>query len=957
MVNIPTGTVTFLFTDIEGSTQLWERRSAAMQVALTRHDAILRQTIEMNNGCVFKTVGDAFYAVFPTAPDAVTAALAAQRALCAEAWGDAPIKVRMALHTGAADERDGDYFGPPLNRVARLLSAGHGGQTLLSTITEELARDHLPQGASLRDMGERGLKDLVRPEHIYQLLAPGLPAEFPPLKTLDAFHTNLPAQLTSFIGREKEIVTVKKLIATNRLTTLIGPGGAGKTRLSLQVAADLLDSFPDGVWFVEFAPLTDPALVPQTTASALGLREETGRPLLDMLSNYLRAKTVLLILDNCEHLVEVAAQFAEALLQACPSLRLLVSSREALGIPGETPYRVPSLSIPDTHLTQSVETVTQSEAARLFIERAQTALPTFTITKENASAVAQVCSRLDGIPLAIELAAARVKVLKVEQIAQRLDDRFRLLTGGSRTALPRQQTLRALIDWSYDLLPESERALLRRLSVFVGGWTLEAAETVCQGKGVADYDVLDPLTQLVNKSLVVVDVDEGAEMRYRLLETVRQYAREKLSDAGEGMDVRDRHLEYFLGLAERAEPELTGPRVVEWLKRLEEELDNIRVALEWSLNRDALVGLRLASALLGFWSESGYHRDGYNWLVQLLKQPKAQLRTLVRARALGILGFYLAFGDFNQDIHPILEESLTLCRELGDRHGTSFSLLQLGIFTFREENVERGRQLVTESLALYRELGDKLGMALALAYLGGTVDANDPRRTRAYLEEALAICREIGHLIGIAERLSDLGDQAVKNGDYPAARRWLEESLEIQRRLGKGGSIIYTLTHLGELAARAGDDAQARAYYEEALARINQTGGNLTDSRWVCVKLGYAAIWQGDSGRARSLFEQSLQGFREIRERIGVAYTLEGWASLAVLQKQPERAARLLGWVDAMREAIDNPRPPVEQADVDRDLAAIHAQLGEATFAAAQAAGRAMSTDQAIAYALEAGSD
>jgi predicted ATPase/class 3 adenylate cyclase len=954
---LPTGTVTFLFTDIEGSTQLWEQHAEAMKVALARHDSILREAIETHHGIAFKTVGDAFCAAFTTAPDALAAALIAQQVFHAEAWGDASIKVRMAIHTGAAEARDGDYFGPPLNRVARLLSAGHGGQTLLSSATDELVRDHLPSGASLRDMGERGLKDLVRPEHIYQLLAPGLPAEFPPLKTLDAFRTNLPAQLTSFVGREKEIAAVKKMIASNRLTTLTGPGGAGKTRLSLQVAADLLESFPAGVWFVEFAPLADPALVPQTTATALGLREETSRPLLETLSNYLRVKNVLLILDNCEHLVEAAAQFAEALLQACPNLRLLVSSREALGIPGETPYRVPSLSIPDVHLAQSVETVMQSEAARLFIERALTALPSFSVTKENAPVVAQVCSRLDGIPLAIELAAARVKILKVEQIAQRLDDRFRLLTSGSRTALPRQQTLRALIDWSYDLLSEPERALLRRLSVFAGGWTLEAAETVCQGPSIDDYNVLDPLAQLVNKSLVVVDADDNAETRYRLLETVRQYAREKLSETGEGMSVRDAHLQYFLGLAERAEPELVGPRVVDWIKRLQTELDNIYRALEWSLKRSAQMGLRLTCALFGLWDESGYSHTGYKWLKLLLAQPDAQLPTIIRARALSIQGFFLTFGEFEQNARPILEESLALYRSLENKPGIAFTLLHLGICVFLGDDVMLGRQLVNESLAIYREIGDKVGMASTLKYLGSTIDANDYQKTRAYLNEGLAICREIGNLAGMSRILSDLGDYALKDGDYAIARSWLEESLSIQRQLGMNGWMVYTLIHLGELTARLGDGIHARQYYEESLSVINQAGGNLTDTRWVLVKLGYAAMWQGDITQARNLFEQSLQHFREARETVGIVYTMEGLANLSLLQGKFRCGAQIFGWTDLTRENIDSPRYSVEQADVDRTFATIHTQLDEATFAAAQATGRAMSMDEAITYALESTHD
>jgi predicted ATPase/class 3 adenylate cyclase len=974
VIDIPTDSVTFLFTDIEGSTQLWEQHPEAMKAALARHDAILRAAIENHHGRVFKTVGDAFYAAFSKAPEALAAALAAQRALHAEvgqAVEDGPIiRVRMALHTGAADERDGDYFGPSLNRVARLLAIGYGGQTLLSAVTDELVRAHLPSDVTLRDMGEWRLKDLTRLEHIYQLIVPDLPADFPPLKALETLRTNLPAQLTSFVGREKEIAAVKQLIATSRLTTLTGPGGTGKTRLSLRVASDLLDSFTNGVWFVELAPLADPALIPQTVATALGLREETGRPLLDTLTDFLRAKTALLILDNCEHLVEASAQLAEALLQACPNLRMLVSSREALGIPGETPYRVPSLSIPDAHHAQSVETVMQYEAARLFMDRAKTALPSFEITNENAPAVAQVCSRLDGIPLAIELAAARVKMLKVEQIAERLDDRFRLLTGGSRTALPRQQTLRALIDWSYDLLPEPERVLLRRLSVFAGGWTLEAAEQVCKdevrsqkdeggSKGgvlhpssfiIHPFDVLDLLTQLVNKSLVVVDVEGGTETRYRLLETVRQYAREKLAESGEGMVIRDHHLEYFLDLAERAEPQLIGPHESEWLKRLDNELDNLRVALEWSLKQDVQVGLRLASALWLYWN-GGLNIEGSDWLSQLLQQPTASVRNAMRARALTILG-NLSMTQFDDArLEPLIREGLEIYRALGDQRGIAFALLIVGQRLCLQDDYNAGRPLVFESLALYRTLGDIPGIALVLGMLGLVVDNKDYARARAYLEESLGLYRALGSSIGIARILSLLSRLAYRSGDFAIARTWLTEAIDIYHSLGRA-DVHFIVESLGELAWREGDYESARTYLEEDVSLANKSG-QILDSYFSLAHLGYIALRQGDLARAHSLLIETLQGFKEAGRKIGVVYTLEGLASLGVAQSQPQRAACIFAWADATRETIGDPRPPVEQADVDQDLAKIHTQLDEAAFAAAQSAGRAMNMDQAIALALE----
>lgn len=473
-----TGTWTFLFTDIEGSSKLWDEKPEAMRKALARHDELLRKAF--SGGHVFKTVGDAFYAAFTSPSEAIQAAISAQKDLLGESWGEiGSMPVRIGLHTGEAEFRDNDYFGPSLNRVARLLSTGHGGQILISQATYELVRDGLPKGTETRFLGEHRLRDLERPESIYQLLVEGLPTEFPALRSLSELPNNLPLQVNTFIGREKELSDVDSLISKHRLVTFTGSGGTGKTRLSLQAGADLLPEFEDGVWLVELAPLTEAELVPQTVAAALRVREEPGRSLQETLLAFLRDKHLLLILDNCEHLLDATARLADAIGRQCPRVHVVATSREPLAIQGEQVYRVPSLSTPDPKRKESLHALGQYEAVRLFIDRALLAQPSFQVTNENAPAVAQICHRLDGIPLALELAAARVRAMPVETIAARLDDRFRLLTGGSRTALPRQQTLRATIDWSYGLLDEKEKTLLRRLSVFAGGWTLEAAERVC----------------------------------------------------------------------------------------------------------------------------------------------------------------------------------------------------------------------------------------------------------------------------------------------------------------------------------------------------------------------------------------------------------------------------------------------------------------------------------------------
>ncbi len=482
MAQLPTGTVTFLMTDVEGSTALWERSPEQMRSALARHDTLAQEIIARHAGHLVKSrgEGDSLFAVFSGAADGIAAAAELQRTITREPWpAETPIRIRIGVNTGEADLRDDDYYGRTVNRTARLRSVAHGGQVLVSQSTAQIVQDTLPPEISLRVLGQHQLRDLERPEQVFQLLHPDLPADFPPLRSQEVFRSNLPQQITSFIGREKEMKEVKRLLKTTRLLTLTGAGGAGKTRLTLQAGADLLDGFADGVWLVELAPLADPALVPQAVASALGVREEPGRTLVQTLTDYLQPKELLLLLDNCEHLLDACAHLIQSLLRHCARLKVVATSREGLNIDGETTYRIPSMSMPDPKEKATPESLSGYESVRLFEERAKAALPSFQITDQNASPVAQLCIRLDGIPLAIELAAARVKAMSVDQIAARLDDRFRLLTGGSRTALPRQQTLRAMIDWSYDLLSEKEQILLNRLSVFAGGWTLEAAEKVC----------------------------------------------------------------------------------------------------------------------------------------------------------------------------------------------------------------------------------------------------------------------------------------------------------------------------------------------------------------------------------------------------------------------------------------------------------------------------------------------
>jgi predicted ATPase/class 3 adenylate cyclase/tetratricopeptide (TPR) repeat protein len=1051
MPDLPTGTVTFLLTDIEGSTRLWEREPDAMSVAVARHDGLLTIAIAEGRGVVIRSrgEGDSFFAVFDRATDAVTAALAMQRALIAAVWPtSSPIRIRVGINTGEAELRDGDYYGTAINRCARLRAIGSGGQTLLSQATCELVSAQLPPGAGLRDLGRHRLKDLQRPEQVFELVHPDLPADFPPLKSLESLPNNLPLQTTRFIGREEALARLGALLGGSstdagagseaRLVTLTGMGGCGKTRLALQVAADLLEEYPDGVWFVDLAALADPALVPDSVAAVVGVREEPGRPLMETLAESLRDRTVLLILDNCEHLVGACATLAEALLRHGTRLRILATSREVLGVVGEVVWPVPPLVLPVAlraaqgsglraqgsepgALSPEPEQLLAYESVDLFVDRAQLAQPRFALTEGNAGAVAQICRRLDGIPLALELAAARVRLLTVEQIAGRLDDRFRLLTGGSRTALPRQQTLRALIDWSYDLLSAPERVLLRRLTVFAGGWTLEAAEGICRdeddrrqmsdvsGKGdpslltsdichLSSVDVLDLLSQLVDKSLVLVD-EVGGETRYRLLETIRQYGAEKLhAEKAEAEALATRHRDWFRTFAEEADRGLQGPEQAEWLDRMEVEHDNVRAALRWSIEqRDFVPGLCLGASLWRFWSVRGHLTEGRERLAELLAleqadggEPVTAERRAARASALngaGALAWHqgdyagagalyeeslairrelgdtpgvaaslsnLGLMEYEQGDYAsgaaLLEESLSLRRELGDRNGIAASLSNLGMIAYAQRDYPRARMLHEESLAIRRALGDQRAAALSLSNLGWVAQAlGETAVDRALLEESLAIRRELGDRQGIAASVNDLGNLALEEERYDTARALYEECLSLERDLGNQQGIATALGNLGRLAHREGDLGRARALFEESLAICRRLGQLLNTANWLA-NLARLARSEGDHEGARSHCQEALRASWELGDRLTVAEHLE-FLVLLREEMEPRQAVRLLGAAAAARQAADVGMPALEREALDRRVAELRSTLGEVEFRSVWAEGEALPLEEVIAQA------
>ncbi len=805
---LPTGTVTFLFTDIEGSTRLWEKQHAAMQLALAQHDAILRNAIEANNGWLFKTTGDGAHAAFALAADALTAGLAAQRALTVHAWGELRIKARMALHSGAAELRDGDYFGPVLNRTARLMAAGHGGQILLSLATEELVRDHLPANTALRDMGERRLKDLVRPERVYQVITPELPADFPPLQTLDARPNNLPAQATPFIGRDSEIRAVKEQLASAnvRLLTLSGVGGTGKTRLALQVAADMVDDFEQGVFFVPLAPLSDPGLVLQAIAQAFGVRETAGQALKDQLQNHLHDKQILLVLDNFEQVID-AASLVSDLLTAAPRLKVLITSREVLRLYGESNYPVPPLSVPDPQRLPPLERMTQYEAVALFIDRALAVAPAFTVTNENAPAVAEICHRLEGLPLAIELAAARVRVLPPQRMLVELSHRLTFVTGRARDLPTRQRTLRGAIDWSHDLLTGDEQKLFRRLGIFVGGCALEAIESICNLEN--DLRVLETMDSLVGKSLLK-QAETGGHPRFTMLETIREYAREKLLTDGAAEGLSKRHRDYFLALAAKAAPKLLGTEQAEWFARLDVEHDNLRSALESSVSEaDPGDSLRLCSTLQRFWWTRGHLSEGRGWCARALGSPQAGEPTPERAKALsgsGLLAFWQ--GDYPA-ARAQHEECLAIWRQRGDQRGIGISLNNLGMVARSQGDYAAARTMYEESLAL-RDPGDRWGKGASLMNLGNlAAEQGDYGGARARLEESLAIFREIGDGVAYATALENLGNVAQETGELASARALHNESLTMRRQLGDKLGIVISLERLAAVVASLGSPVRA----------------------------------------------------------------------------------------------------------------------------------------------------
>jgi predicted ATPase/class 3 adenylate cyclase/DNA-binding CsgD family transcriptional regulator len=955
--NLPSGTVTLLFTDIEGSTRLLQRLGDSYAEVLAECRQLMRATFQEWNGREVDTQGDAFFIAFARATDAVLAAVDAQRALSAHPWPeDVVVRVRMGLHTGEPTVTQEGYVGMDVHRAARIMSAGHGGQVLLSQATANLVEQDLPEEVTLRDLGEHHLKDLARPRHLYQLAISGVPDDFPPLKTLDTYPNNLPIQLTPFIGREQELETILQMLRRDdvRLLTLTGPGGAGKTRLGLQAAAELTDFFKDGVFFVNLAPISDSALVVPTIAETLDIQERADPFLQKRLKEILRKKQMLLLLDNFEQVIDAGVQVGD-LLTSCPGLNVLVTSREALHLQAEHELPVPPLELPDPKHLPDLAEISQNAAIALFLQRGQAVKPDFQLTNANARAIVEICVRLDGLPLAIELAAARMKLFPPQALLARLNQRLAVLSGPLRDLPVRQQTLRNTIAWSYNLLNAQEQRLFRWLSVFVDGCTLQAIESVCSALSNGDEaaQVLDAVASLIDKSLLQQTELEGEEPRFMMLETIREYGLERLAANEEMEATRQAHAEYFLTLAEEAEPQLMSREQAIWLKQLEREYDNLRAAFWWLVERGESgaareMALRLSyvmavfSSIRGFWSEA-------RTILERAIAGSESVEVSILLNALDIAGgVAFALGDLDR-AEALAKESLTLHRELENVSGIAQSLERLGTVARTRGDLALSRSLIKEASELWRKIGDENGIASTLVELAGLENLlGQYAKARTLFEESLAMRKALGNKRNISQSLFRLAEALFLAQIDPAAvHSLLEESLMLCRELGDKDGIAYCLRLSGQVAYSQEDTALARVLAEESLALFRELG-----NRWGTAEslslLAKVATLQHDFASAHSLNEESLSMAMEGGDKLNTPSYLEGLAAMATAQEHLIWATRLWGAAEVLRQVMGTPIFPVDLPAYESNVAEARSKLGEKAFAATWAEGRVMTPQQAL---------
>jgi predicted ATPase/class 3 adenylate cyclase/Tfp pilus assembly protein PilF len=881
MGDLPRGTVTLLFTDIEGSTRLLHHLGDAYEDVLSRHRRLLRQVFSNHGGVEVDTQGDAFFYAFAGATDAVHAAAEAQTALSDHPWTEVgDVRVRMGLHSGQPTVTDEGYVGPDVHLAARICAAAHGAQVLLSDAAAHLVPQDL-DGISLCSLGAHRLKDIDDPVVLHQLVMEGLTSDFPPLRTPSASHpTNLPPRLPPLLGRDEELFTLQELLGSAQVSvvTLVGPGGTGKTTLAAAVGAELLSSFPDGVFFVDLSALTDASLVVPAIAQALSLRDSPGRSLKETLTEHLSSKEMLLVLDNFEQVIG-AAPGVSSLARAAPGLKVLVTSREPLRVQGEKEFPVAPLALPLS--SHDPEVVGESPAVALFVARARDVRPDFNPSPSELTLVADICRRLDGLPLAIELAAARVKMLSLVSLDERLARSLKVLTSGRRDAAERQRTLRGAIAWSYDLLTPDEQVLFRRLGVFAGGFTLDAAEGVCD-RGDLDIDVLDGLASLGDKSLV--RPVSGDEDRYALLETIREFAQEKLEESGDAQDIRRAHTEYCCALAERAEPQLIGPDQRQWLDRLEQEHDNIRVALGWALREAPEVGIHIANALCRFWDMRGHVTEGRRWLSRLLGETK--LSRLGRMRATQAAALLADVQDDYPASTRYGREALSLAREVGSTPDAARALIDLGWVALRQGHLEGASSAIEEAVALSETADDPHLLVRALSNLAAV--RSEQQRTN----EALSL---------------------------------YQRSAEIAERSGDRRGVMMAVLNGGELAAFAHDFDEARDALQRVLALAEEFDDPFYEAAAV-LNLGIVDVLEGRVLEATSSFYRSLEAAQRIGSTYLVVSCLDGLAA-AVEDKGPSAAAQLFAASDALRGRAGLPRSSGEQGIYQHRIEALEGML------------------------------
>jgi len=825
-MSLPTGTVTFFFSDIEGSTRLIQQLGERYPDVLLAHHTVLRQALAEHGGNELRTEGDSFFIVFGSALDACSGAAAAQQALQSHAWPEGGrVQVRIGLHTGEATLVGNEYLGLDVHRAARVASAAHGGQVLISETTRALVDHVLPSSLTLKDLGLHRLKDLARPERLYQLNIDGLPGEFPALRTLEATPNNLPTQMTSFIGRDDQVREGRELLSRARLLTLTGPGGTGKTRLSLQIAADVMDQFPDGVYFVPLAAVQDPELVPSAIAQALAISSTGGRRPIDALLEHLHDKRTLLVLDNFEQLLP-AAPLAIMLLEGSPGLRVLVSSRSVLRVYGEQEFPVPPLAVPDLKALPSLSALSQFEAVRLFIERAVAVKPDFRATNENAPAIAGICERVDGLPLAIELAAARIKLFSPQALLSRLEKSLTALGSGARDLPSRQQTLRGAIQWSYEMIDALGRRLLARFSVFARGGSLEQVESVCGPPDDIGGDVIDMLDQLADQSLVR-RLPDFSEPRFLMLQTIREFAAERLERSDEAAAIKDRHVQAFIALVQQAQPYVFGSRRKEWLDRLEMEDDNLRAALDWTLaTGDAKNAMLLSACLWRFWQMRGHIHEGRARVVAALALPKSRDYPMERLQALEAAGGLAYWQADMESAQRFYDECLELTRTTGDKRALANALYNAAfpnVVNMRES--ERPRQLLLEALPLFRELGDQSSVGRTLWGLGnGYYFDREYATAKVTLEESHAVFRTVDDRFGLGWALHTHGLVSLKMGDIEAARKDFLEAIELFKEGGDVSGMVLQLDNLSQVIRADGDPGTATRLASAARVHQRSTG-------------------------------------------------------------------------------------------------------------------------------------